>query len=412
MRRAFLLLAVAVSVLAAAGFVARRTDSPGNIARNGHVATVDDVAGESAPRAAAAAPASRRRRRVGVPDPGPRTSDHVCFCGAHTGGGASEWLGSLEWLAVHQSRDGSWSASAFEDRCGSSPCGGAVAGVDDAETTGLALLSLLGSGETHNSGVYKVHVKRAFEFLRYRMSQDGWLATDGGDVRANAIATVALTELYGLTGSKMVKPRAERALRALFAAQQRDAWPAVRGGADRNIQATVWAAIAMKSALMAEISVPVSTMERLRRGLREFGAPAGLPRRACAGLAIARVFHEGVPPNDVPEMRAAFAQIFERPPVWNAERAARGESLDLRALHFEILVAKQYADDGEWPSWVKAVFASIRERQCNDENSGRCQSFDAWGPSSRAEGRVRRTALALLTLRGTQGYRRVFHKPR
>ncbi len=369
----------------------------------------------------------RRRRHVSAATlaAAAARSSHVCICGEHRPATEPSYWDSLNWLVSHQSPDGRWSASDFEEQCGVARCGGAVTGVDDAETTGLALLSLLGGGETHRSGAYKEHVRRALDFLCDRMSSNGWMASDG-DVRVHAIATLALVELYGLTGSKSVRPAAERALAALLGARDddggrgrarssgepaRDAWSATRGGRTPDLAATVWAAFAVKSAAMSELPLPPETRERVVRGLREFGPPIERGPREAAALCVARTFHEQARPRDIPELRAASDRTLESPPAVALDGAAPDESLDVRTLYFELLVAFQSSEE-QWPTWQSSVRATLAERKCTAGPAGRRASLNAWGPSARAEGRVRRTALASLTLSACNRYHRVFKTPR
>src|SRR5206468_567753 len=79
----------------------------------------------------------------------------------------------LNWLARHQSADGGWS---FDHRqapqCqGACDEPGEVAEARNAATS-LALLALLGAGQTPREGAYKEEVRRGVEYLVSRQRQN------------------------------------------------------------------------------------------------------------------------------------------------------------------------------------------------------------------------------------------------
>ncbi|HEY3242870.1 MAG TPA: hypothetical protein VGM03_05910, partial [Phycisphaerae bacterium] len=112
---------------------------------------------------------------------------------------------ALQWLAAHQSADGHWDGRRFDARCGA--CGGA-AGVDaDAAMTGLALLCFMGADHTHaKEGPYRDHVARGVAWLLARQKPDGDLRGEE-TMYSQGIATIALSEAFGMTGdAKLAEP--------------------------------------------------------------------------------------------------------------------------------------------------------------------------------------------------------------
>ncbi len=118
---------------------------------------------------------------------------------------------ALQWLVQNQGPDGRWSAREHgagrellvlgRDRQG--------AGIDaDTGVTGLALLSLLASGNTHRSGDYRDNVRRGLEYLLRTQAADGNLAgpaTGFARMYCHAIATFAMSEAFGMTGDRQLE---------------------------------------------------------------------------------------------------------------------------------------------------------------------------------------------------------------
>jgi hypothetical protein len=128
---------------------------------------------------------------------------------------------SLSWLARHQNGDGSWSAREHVGQCGK------IAGRCDPVTgeegfnvglTGLALLAFLGAGYTHLSkdvfdGIcYGDVVRSGIRYLEKIQEPSGKISPDVRKWMYNhLLASFALSEAYGLTGSEVLRPAAQRA---------------------------------------------------------------------------------------------------------------------------------------------------------------------------------------------------------
>lgn len=92
-------------------------------------------------------------------------------------------------------------------------------GVSDLETTALAVLAFLGGGYSHLSkDVYEdlcfgTVVKKGLQWLIARQDAEGCF--DRKDAAANAVAALALSEAYGLTGSMLFKGQAQEGVSAV-----------------------------------------------------------------------------------------------------------------------------------------------------------------------------------------------------
>ena len=93
------------------------------------------------------------------------------------------------------------------------------AGVSDLETTALAVLAFLGDGfshlskDTYDDLCFGTVVKKGLQRLIARQDAEGWF--DRKDPAANAVAALALSEAYGLTGSILFKDQAQEGVSAV-----------------------------------------------------------------------------------------------------------------------------------------------------------------------------------------------------
>jgi len=174
----------------------------------------------------------------------------------------------LVWLVTHQSENGSWSLNNFHANCKDKHpnCSGAGTAKSDTAATGLALLPLLASGNTHQSGQYQQQVAAAIKWLTEAQKENGDLLSAGDQqpLYSHSIASIALCEAYGMTADPQLKPRAEKALDFLVKAQH-----AGTGGwrykpneaADTSVVG--WAVMALKSGEMAGIPVPKAAFDNV-----------------------------------------------------------------------------------------------------------------------------------------------------
>jgi hypothetical protein len=162
---------------------------------------------------------------------------------------------SLRWLARHQHPDGGWSfasATAGFAKPGTAP--------SRVEATSLAMLTLLGSGNTHQKGRDDLHLatEKGLAFLGRQMKLDG-KAVDArgphGDINAHAFSTLVLCQLY--LNSEDADLKAVSAGCVQFLLQQQDpktgGWPRKPG--ERPTLAThVWTVLALQCGQWAKLA--------------------------------------------------------------------------------------------------------------------------------------------------------------
>ena len=165
---------------------------------------------------------------------------------------------ALVWLANHQMLDGSWSLQDYTKRCKDKTCTGPCSITADSGATAMGLLPFLAAGLTHKSkGPYKEHVFKGIAWLLRHQQPDGNLAKNAQQMMySHGLATIALSEAYGLSGDRQVGKAAQGAVNFILDAQN----PAdggwrynPRDPGDTSVVG--WQLMALKSAHMAGLNV-------------------------------------------------------------------------------------------------------------------------------------------------------------
>ncbi|MBL4849257.1 MAG: hypothetical protein JKY65_27340 [Planctomycetes bacterium] len=173
----------------------------------------------------------------------PRTRSTTSDCGGRV---------RKRYLARIRNEDGSW---------GSPP---------SIEATALTLLCFLRNGHTHRFGEFKRTVNRAVRWLRARQLPDGDF---GGGPRDQALATLAICELYSISRDFTLREPVKRALARLLALQRPD------GG---------WAPAAQpRSDLMTTaLAVDALAEARLAARVNRKAGPLDVPKMAFANALV------------------------------------------------------------------------------------------------------------------------------
>jgi hypothetical protein len=171
---------------------------------------------------------------------------------------------ALNWLAIHQERDGGWNFDHTRGTCkGQCSHPGIVPPARNAATA-MALLPFLGAGQTHREGQYKETVERGLVYLIRSMKVAngmGDLSDAGGKLYAHGMASIALCEAYAMTNDSQLLQPAQFALNFIAYAQD-----PVGGGwryepkqaGDTSVLG--WQLMACKSGHMAYLKVPRRTI--------------------------------------------------------------------------------------------------------------------------------------------------------
>jgi hypothetical protein len=180
----------------------------------------------------------------------------------------------LHWLARHQSTTGKWSNDKFQlvNKCGCSEPGEE----HDIAGTAFGMLPFLGAGETHLRGRHSKNVQLGLSFLLRSQKPDG-NGKFSDNAYENAMATLVVCELYGMSKDKSLLPSAQAACNFIVSAQDANSgsWgysPGTKG--DTSVSG--WQFVALKAGYFAGLSVPSETFTRFGSYLDQVADPNGL----------------------------------------------------------------------------------------------------------------------------------------
>jgi len=341
---------------------------------------------------------------------------------------------ALTWLANHQSPDGRWGAESFVKQCRLNQCDGPGNKLYDVGTTGLALLPFLGAGQTPFAGTHKERVLKGLIWLMAQQTEDGCFGkkTTGDNpykyTYNHAIATRAMAEAYGLTGSPFLKASVERAVQFIHKAQNPYlAWRYGVRPADNDTSVSIWMFLALKSAKEAGIEVDQAGFDGMQAWIEkvtepEYGRvgytsrgtgpgrpedmidkfPADKSESLTAAAIIARIFL-GEDPRKSEIIAKGEDLLLKCLPVWDEQSG----SIDMYYWHFGTLAMMQVGGDG-WGTWQTAMFADAldHQRKQGDEKG----SWDPVGPWGAEGGRIYSTALMAVILESPYFYPRQFKR--
>ncbi len=346
---------------------------------------------------------------------------------------------AMDWLERHQSPEGHWDCDGFSAQCKGDRCDGAGEAVYDPGVTGLALLTYLGAGETHVAGDHKDVVKRGLSYLRRIQDSEGCFGprTAQHFQYNHTIATLAMAEAYGLSGSRQLKDQAQRAIG--FIQQSQNPYLAWRYGVrdgDNDTSVTGWAVMALKSAKLAGLEVDGGALRDARGWVDKMTEPefgrvgyqrrGGQPARTAetmerfpadksesmtAAGVLVRIF-SGEDPRTSDAIEKGAALMAKKPPVWDVD----GGSIDMYYWYYGTLAMHQVGGDA-WKQWnepMQEAIVSSQRTQSGGRRSGGNQSgsdahgsWDPIGPWGADGGRVYATAVQALSLQVYYRYKRV-----
>jgi len=335
---------------------------------------------------------------------------------------------ALAWLARHQDADGKWDCDGFmkHDTEGT-PCDGPGNAVHDIGVTGLALLALLGEGNTLRSGPYRDQVRAATMWLRSQQQENGCFgpAAASDFVYDHAIAAYAMCEAYGLSAYELLRPVAQRGVDYLQAHRNPyGAWRYQPRDGDDDTSVTGWCILALCSGRHFGLTVDDNALRMATTFLESCTSADGHLGYQRAGQASSRKIGDhatrfppqrsealtavglfcrmflGQDPAEHPPMRAAGERLRRSLPRWDA---AAGTT-DFYYWYYGTYALFQLGGPA-WKQWSQALVPAVvaTQRQGGNED-GSWDSVDAWGDDG---GRVYSTAILALTLQAHYRYGRL-----
>lgn len=306
-------------------------------------------------------------------------------------------VGGLEWLKKQQMRDGGWSlvgpypdGAVIENRCAA---------------TAMALLAFQGYGTTHQSSALKPDfhdvVERGWNYLLKTQDKDGFFQHDGGHnhrLYAQAQATIAICEIYGMTKDQKFKKPAQLALDFAHKAQSQElgGWR-YQPRVDSDTSVTGWYVMAFQSGLMAGLEVQSPSLELINKFLdrvaHEGGSQysyqvGGQPLLSMTAEALLCRQYLGWKHDD-PRMRAGIDLLLQNRIEYKDDPNVYYWYYATQACH--------HMDGEDWNRWNEALRREVPAAQIktgSDRGSWPAAS-DRWGPHG---GRLYVTCLSVFML--------------
>jgi hypothetical protein len=321
-----------------------------------------------------------------------------------SGGGTGQTEGAvalgLQWLASQQHKSGLWSLRG--------PYSDGSATENTAAATAMALLAFQGAGYTPDGDTQEPFtrvVRRGWKALLQMMDDDGRFFHDisrSHQLYTQAQCTIALCELYGMTGQAHYYQAAQKAVDYCVAIQSPQGGWRYAPGEDSDTSVTGWFVMALQSARMAGIEVPSPVFERIevfldsvQRG-NEAGYDVGsrYAYRPTDG-ATKTLTAEGLLcrqylgwPRDDPRLGAGVEYLVANLPEWN-DRNVYYWYYATQVLH--------HMEGKPWQAWNEQMRKILPEHQITRgrERGSWDPRGDRWGD---AGGRLYVTCLSIYTL--------------
>ena len=151
---------------------------------------------------------------------------------------------ALEWLASKQNSDGSWGDSRYPN---------------NTAITGFALMAFMSQGHVPNQGKYGPEVAKGARFLLASAREgDGYLiGTRSGNMYCHGMATLCLSQLFGMTGDEEVKKTLKKAVDLIVKCQSPDGgWRYEPQPTGSDISVTIMQVMALRSARTPACTFP------------------------------------------------------------------------------------------------------------------------------------------------------------
>jgi hypothetical protein len=332
---------------------------------------------------------------------------------------------ALEWLALHQARDGSWSLEAFDQHAHDAQgrefhCSCEGSGIhNNIAATAFGLLPFLGAGLTPQSKGeeqrnYAKNIDAGLRYLMRMQKPDGAFVVRSRPedrrsqsfMYAHALATIVMCEAASLSPTQEIRESAQRALHFLCQAQHAAGGWRYHRAQPGDMSVTGWVIMALQSGRMAGLAVPSDVLEKALKFLDavqyEDGGGYGYLSRPASENAIAKdpamtaagllcreylgwgPRHEG--------LLKGVQRLSQMPPD-------AGKPMNIYYYYYATQVTHHMGGDS-WKAWNEKMRDLLIAKQ--DKGLSNPHQRGSWSPAGdvwgAAGGRVMETSLACLTL--------------
>ncbi len=292
----------------------------------------------------------------------------------------------LEWLAKQQASDGSWGESRYPH---------------NTAITSFALLAFLSQGHLPNQGLYGPEVGKAVRFLLTSAREDGYLiGPRGGNMYCHGMATLALAEVWGITGDEDVKPVLKKAVDLIVGCQSPEGgWRYEPRPSGADISVTIMQVMALRAAKNSGLHVKDETLTRaidyINRCYNQASGgftyqPNRTPgfARTAAGVCVLQLTGK----YDDAKIRKAVAYLEKN--FDSREHFWYGHYYAAHAMH--------QVGGKEWRNWYERLVGKLLPLQQGD---------GSWsGDRGERVGPVYQTAIAVLALSVPMNYLPIYQR--
>ena len=318
---------------------------------------------------------------------------------------------ALKWIVNHQLEDGGWN---FDHSIGkgdrSSPNPGNLVEAR-AGATAIALLPLLGNGQTHLTGKYKDVVRRGLEYLMSRGApqRNGAVSymEPGGTMYSHGLAAIVFAEAFAMTEDPLLAPFAQGSI--WFIEQAQDP---VGGGWRYQLNqagdtsAVGWQVMAIKGAKLSGIQINKNTYKLIDKFLNNVSvnngsvygyadAPATVnkSRRATTAIGLLCRMYMGWE-KDHPGLKSGVEWLSDKV---GPDVTKDTDKVNMYYNYYGTQVMKQYGGD-HWKKWNAKMRDYLVESQDKSGAAAGSWMFNRQNHSSERGGRLYCTAMACMTL--------------
>ena len=306
---------------------------------------------------------------------------------------------AIAWLSRFQQSDGSWDPVSSGAGIERTVLGQHRSGAGAKATTGitgLALLSMLGAGVTHQDGQFNQSVRSGLQYLLAVQAPDGSMAGQADPYArtyCHGMASLAMAETAVMTGDAVAIDSARSAAGFTMRSQHptTGGWRYVAGDPG-DMSQLGWQAMVLVSAQRAGVEVPEVVIQRTKTFLRSVRAgktgglasykPGEAPTRTMTAEALATrlLLGERVPAAEIAE--AEEFMLSEMP----------GSGPDNYYYWYYASLALHQLQDDAWRQWNARMKKRLLETQLPD---GSWSTATVWGGHG---GKVYTTSMACLCL--------------
>jgi hypothetical protein len=287
---------------------------------------------------------------------------------------------ALRWLSRNQMKNGMWSMTGRYTNGSKSE--------NQEAATALALLAFQGAGYTPSSDgsePFTRTVSKAWTALLDRQDENGNFFHAGrstGQLYTQAICTIAICELYGMTQDLKYREPAQRAIDYCVKAQSPEGGWRYFPGKDSDLSVTGWFVMALQSARMAGLGVPSTTLDNITRFLDSVSRNDGseyayqlrqgaTPSMSAEGLLCRQYL--GWEHSDLRLQRGAD-RLIKNLPVWKDGKR------DVYYWYYATQVC-HHMESQHWRAWNEVMREVIPDNQVREgrERGSWDPQGDRWG---------------------------------